>query len=295
MSNEKLNSECPVPVEKYFATAEPPCDDSLCCANCPHFEQYHTSGVIPGTTRGCLNCDCKGFEPAIPLSEISPIANPAKGEHRNTQPVPVVVVESKDEAILHLRSLLALSDAEVVRLQSENAALMRARICAEETHPQKEQPVIQVRPVTAEAAAKGLREIFDGLQTNFHDQWEHIDAEFYLQVLEAELTHQGDALSRARKCAEETAKTPITREDILGADDGSELLVALRECLALFGDTPEEQDAYAAQCVTSGDAKFIRNARAAIAKAEANPSQLRNLALIAFDERRGLLQILGTE
>jgi len=42
---------------------------------------------------------------------------------------------------------------------------------------------------------------------------------------------------------------------------------ALKECLALFGDTPEEQDAYAARCVTSCDAKFIRSARAAIAAA----------------------------
>jgi hypothetical protein len=47
-----------------------------------------------------------------------------------------------------------------------------------------------------------------------------------------------------------------------------QMLEALKVCLALFGDTAAEQDSYAAQCVTSGDTKFIRKARAAIAAAE---------------------------
>ncbi|HXF12250.1 MAG TPA: hypothetical protein VN517_03795 [Terriglobales bacterium] len=50
-----------------------------------------------------------------------------------------------------------------------------------------------------------------------------------------------------------------------------ELLEALKECLALFGETREEQEAYARQCTTSCDAKFIGHAHSAIAKAEAKP------------------------
>lgn len=43
---------------------QPPIPSTL-CANCPHYEQYHTSGVIEGTTRGCTQCaECPGFEPA---------------------------------------------------------------------------------------------------------------------------------------------------------------------------------------------------------------------------------------
>jgi hypothetical protein len=43
------------------AGAQP--DATIQCIHCPHVEQWHTSGVVEGTKRGCLSCDeCPGFE-----------------------------------------------------------------------------------------------------------------------------------------------------------------------------------------------------------------------------------------
>jgi hypothetical protein len=35
---------------------------SINCIHCPHLLQYHLSGVLEGTKRGCTQCDCPGFE-----------------------------------------------------------------------------------------------------------------------------------------------------------------------------------------------------------------------------------------
>jgi hypothetical protein len=45
------------------AGAQP--DATIQCIHCPHVEQWHTSGVVEGTKRGCLSCnECPGFERA---------------------------------------------------------------------------------------------------------------------------------------------------------------------------------------------------------------------------------------
>lgn len=53
---------CPdVPAER--TGAQP--DATIQCIHCPHVEQWHISGVVEGTKRGCLSCDeCPGFERA---------------------------------------------------------------------------------------------------------------------------------------------------------------------------------------------------------------------------------------
>jgi hypothetical protein len=37
---------------------------SINCIHCPHVLQYHLSGVLEDTKRGCTQCDCPGFDPA---------------------------------------------------------------------------------------------------------------------------------------------------------------------------------------------------------------------------------------
>jgi len=37
---------------------------SMLCVHCPHMLQYHLSGVLKGTKRGCTQCDCPGFDAA---------------------------------------------------------------------------------------------------------------------------------------------------------------------------------------------------------------------------------------
>lgn len=52
--------------------------------------------------------------------------------------------------------------------------------------------MIEVKIIKAEEAIKGLREIFRELQdfeTGFHDRWDWIHAEFFVDVLEAEIQY----------------------------------------------------------------------------------------------------------
>lgn len=56
------------PVTGKTETREP---HSINCVHCPHVLQYHLSGVLDGTKRGCTQCDCPGFEtrePEIPAT-----------------------------------------------------------------------------------------------------------------------------------------------------------------------------------------------------------------------------------
>lgn len=69
-----------------------------------------------------------------------------------------------------------------------------------ETLPHK---VKFLKPMTDKEAAAKLREIFDDLQTRFHDQWDWMDAEFSLQVLEAHLAPGPSLLPEEAKPAED--------------------------------------------------------------------------------------------
>jgi hypothetical protein len=48
------------------------------------------------------------------------------------------------------------------------------------------------KPMTDTDAAAELRRIFDDLQTRFYDQWDWLDAEFSLQVIEGHLCDARD-------------------------------------------------------------------------------------------------------
>jgi len=59
-----------------------------------------------------------------------------------------------------------------------------------------------LKPMTAEDASAKLLSIFDDLQTRFHDQWDWMDADFSLMVLEAHLRAAREERDHAKGLAD---------------------------------------------------------------------------------------------
>jgi uncharacterized Zn finger protein (UPF0148 family) len=109
--------------------------------------------------------------------------------------------------------------------------------CEPSPAPQTQQGFRELKPMTDKDAAAKLREIFNDLQTRFHDQWDWMEAGFSLMVLETYLESVTEERDRAQDAlriyrTELEKAIPLLGDCIPWLPNGNPLTMSIEALLA---------------------------------------------------------------